>query len=204
MAPHPDDDILGCACLMQRVSAAGGQVVVVWLTDGGGSHGELEPEAREALVARRRGEALAGVEALGVQPTASYFLGFRDGFLADAEDPARDRLSALGRHHALSAGVVTAADDGHPDHRAAFRIALRLGLNELYSYPISARYDGSAYTAPADAIFLHGDTGGAKRRALLQHRSQTPGAGALYPMSALAIDQFCSDPEIFIPVRVGA
>ena len=202
MAPHADDDILGCGHLMQRVSTAGGRVVIVWLTDGGGSHGALKPAARQALVVRREREALAGVHALGVQPTATYFLGFKDGYLADAEDAARVRLETVRRHHALATGVVTAADDGHPDHRAAFRIAVCLGLERLYSYPISARYDGAGYTPPVDALRHPYGIADSKRRALLQHRSQAPGAGAIHPMSDRAIDQFCRDPEIFIPVQM--
>ncbi len=186
---------------MRQVTAAGGRVVVVWLTDGGGSHGELEPAQRSALVARRQKEALAGIEALGVRPAATYFLGFPDGFLRNTAQDARDSLERLRRRHTLDVGVVTAADDDHPDHRAACEIALGLGLTQLYSYPISARYDGAAYLPPANALFIHGDASDAKRRALLEHRSQASGAGAVYPMSKSAIERFCRDPEIFIPLR---
>lgn len=36
VAPHPDDETLGAGGLMQRVHAAGGDVSVVYLTDGDG------------------------------------------------------------------------------------------------------------------------------------------------------------------------
>jgi LmbE family N-acetylglucosaminyl deacetylase len=34
MAPHPDDEILGCARLMQQAAIAGCPLVIAWLTDG--------------------------------------------------------------------------------------------------------------------------------------------------------------------------
>ena len=202
VAPHPDDDVLGCSHLMRRVDQMGGRLVVVWLTDGGASHGVLPAEVKSQLVATRQAEAKAGVHALGIRPVALCFLGYPDGSLELHETEARDRLQTLCRVHQVETVVVTDEHDGHGDHRAAFRIASQLKVKRLFSYPISARYDGENYEVPDHALVISADAGEAKRVALAHHRSQATG-GALYPLSALTIDRFCSEPEIFIPIRTG-
>jgi LmbE family N-acetylglucosaminyl deacetylase len=37
VSPHPDDETLCCAGVIERVAAAGGRVTVVWVTSGDGS-----------------------------------------------------------------------------------------------------------------------------------------------------------------------
>jgi LmbE family N-acetylglucosaminyl deacetylase len=204
MAPHPDDEVLGCGRLMRRVQATGGQVVVAWLTDGGSSHGELPPQQRRELVARRQAEALEGLRAMGVTPAAFCFLGYPDGGLGavDPLDPER-RLQVLCDTHRSDTVVVTDVDDGHPDHRAAFAIARRLMVKRLFSFPVSARYDGEPYTPPAQALLLAPESGDDKRVALGRHLSQREDAGARFPLTAATIERFCVEPEVFIPIPQG-
>lgn len=200
LAPHPDDDILGCSRLMRRVIGGGGQLVVVWLTDGGASHGALPADARPSLVRRRRHEAMAGLRALGVVPLAMHFLGHRDGTLAEYMAEARTATEAICQRHGVQSVVVTDKDDGHPDHRAAYAIAMELSVPRVLSYPISARYDGAVYAPPVAALHIAAEPGDRKRAALLQHRSQME-AQAISPLSVATMDRFCTEPEIFIPVR---
>ena len=209
VAPHQDDEILGCGLLMRRVEAAGGKVVIAWLTDGGNSNGDLAPDDRQALVRRRKAEALDGLKELNVQPVATVFLGFPDGYLgADTAhlQQARQRLQALCDTHGVDAIVVTDANDGHPDHQAAYRIASELDVACTYSYPISARYDGEVYTPPLSALAIahSADDQGLKRAALRRHVSQRQEEGAIFPMSEATIQRFCTEPELFIPVRSDA
>jgi LmbE family N-acetylglucosaminyl deacetylase len=200
LAPHPDDEVLGCSRMMQRVAGSGGALVIVWLTDGGGSHGPLPLDEREDLVRRRRAEAVAGVQALGVVPQALHFLDSPDGYLADNVAAASGAVAAICRRHGIHTVVVTDKDDGHPDHRAAFAIAMGLGVPQVLSYPISSRFDGLAYPPPAAALRIAPEADGGKRRALLQHASQME-AAAVYPLTLAAVDRFCAEPEFFLPVR---
>src|SRR5262245_52083561 len=48
VAPHPDDEVLAAGGLMQHVLAAGGQVRVVYLTNGDGYRDGVRLEEREA------------------------------------------------------------------------------------------------------------------------------------------------------------
>src|ERR1700736_604306 len=88
VAPHPDDETLCCAGVMQRVVRAGGRVSVVWITSGDGSELALlliekslfrqAPKARD-LAARRMREARAATALLGVPAAGQLFLGYPDG-----------------------------------------------------------------------------------------------------------------------------
>ncbi|MGH8208625.1 MAG: PIG-L deacetylase family protein [Steroidobacteraceae bacterium] len=90
VAPHPDDETLCCAGVMQRVLAAGGHVSVVWITSGDGSELSMliveksvfaPREKVRDLAARRMQEARAATALLGVQSTQQLFLGYPDGVL---------------------------------------------------------------------------------------------------------------------------
>lgn len=200
VAPHPDDDVLGCSYAMRAVANRGGRVVVAWLTDGGASHGDRGPAARAALVATRRVEALAGVAALRVTPIATYFLDNPDGNLAAHVVPAAAALRTIVARHAIDALCVTSDRDDHPDHRASFAIAAATGVARRFAYGISAQYDCAGFTQPAGAIVIAGSPA-IKRAALLCHASQHARGGARFPMSAAAIDRFCTGPEYFVPIE---
>jgi len=87
LAPHPDDEALGAAGLIQRVRASGGQVRVVMLTSGDGfpegvevTDGVAHPGASDFRgygVTRER-ETVTAMGLLGVPPSQLTFLGFPD------------------------------------------------------------------------------------------------------------------------------
>jgi LmbE family N-acetylglucosaminyl deacetylase len=88
VSPHPDDESLCCAGVIQRVRAAGGQVNIVWVTSGDDSVASmliaertLIPSRAKALdLARRRmREARAATSILGVPAGQQLFLGYPDG-----------------------------------------------------------------------------------------------------------------------------
>ena len=89
VSPHPDDETLCCAGVIQRVAAAGGHVSVVWVTSGDGSELDLllvekslfmHAGARCASSATRRmREARAATALLGVPAAGQLFLGYPDG-----------------------------------------------------------------------------------------------------------------------------
>jgi len=90
VAPHPDDETLCCAGVIQRVVHAGGHASVVWLTSGDGSRLAFllldhtafpSPAQARALGARRMAEARAAGSRLGVPASGQLFLGYPDGGL---------------------------------------------------------------------------------------------------------------------------
>ncbi len=87
LAPHPDDEALGAAGLIQRVVGSGGQVRVVMLTSGDGfpegvevSDGVAHPQASDfrGYGITREHETVTAMGLLGVPPSQLTFLGFPD------------------------------------------------------------------------------------------------------------------------------
>ncbi|HVZ70843.1 MAG TPA: PIG-L deacetylase family protein [Polyangia bacterium] len=138
VAPHPDDETLGCGGTIARRRALGGQVHVVAMTDGGRSHAGLM--AAETLSAIRRRELSSAIEALGVDSQASW-LGFSDGALAEAREAATVALTRLVVERAPRHLIVPLPNGEHPDHIAAhdiaFEAARRSGLDlVVFEYPV--------------------------------------------------------------------
>ena len=88
LAPHSDDEVIGCGGTMARHVQSGAQVHVAFLTDGRWGDGALfspqlsatERHTRQlALVATRKDEARAAAAVLGVQHL--HFLDLPDGAL---------------------------------------------------------------------------------------------------------------------------
>jgi len=87
VAPHPDDETLCCAGVIQRVVRAGGRASVVWITSGDASELDLllierslfvKPEKARALAATRMREAREASARLGVPEAGQLFLGYPD------------------------------------------------------------------------------------------------------------------------------
>jgi LmbE family N-acetylglucosaminyl deacetylase/glycosyltransferase involved in cell wall biosynthesis len=77
VAPHADDDVLGCGGLLARLAARDAEIRVLFLTDSSG--GSEVTEGREEYAERRRHEARAGLEQLGIHDVE--FLDLPDGEL---------------------------------------------------------------------------------------------------------------------------
>jgi LmbE family N-acetylglucosaminyl deacetylase len=123
VAPHPDDEVLCCAGVIQRVASVGGKVAVVWITSGDASEMDLlviekrlfvNPQKLRDLAARRMEEARAAATLLGIPAERQVFLGY----------PDRGLLSMLTDHYSMpsyskynGSSVVpydSALSPGHP------------------------------------------------------------------------------------------
>jgi LmbE family N-acetylglucosaminyl deacetylase len=126
LAPHYDDEVLGCGGLLAELASGGARVRVVFLSDGGrrpdgtsterGGDGGEDDET--GYSARRREESAAACRALGIDERAH--LGLPDGALATyVEDLAVAlgfEIGAFGPDLVL----VPSPLEVTPDHRAAF------------------------------------------------------------------------------------
>lgn len=90
LSPHPDDETLCCAGMIQQAQAAGAQVFVAWVTAGDGFEVDAvvtervaDPGARgmRDLGNTRAEEARRAVTLLGVPPERTFMLGYPDGGL---------------------------------------------------------------------------------------------------------------------------
>ena len=127
LAPHPDDEVVGCAAAIGRAKAAGAEVSVLFLTHGCVDRQSMWPWARgryDAAVARRRAEAQRACAELGVavagwsKRPARHF--WRE--LAQAEIEVRRAVEETRADQLWT----PAFEGGNPDHDGANAIAARL------------------------------------------------------------------------------
>lgn len=144
LAPHADDETLGCGGIIALKRRKGTDVWVVVATDGSASHGyeQTVQTSGQDLIDLREKETRAACATLGVQPDAVRFLGLKDSKLS--EHVSELSASILDLVHQLNPSeiYVCAQQDGHPDHTAlaqATRLAIQKAPNpdiDLYEYPV--------------------------------------------------------------------
>ena len=143
VAPHPDDETLGCGATILRKRAAGSTVSVVVATDAN-HRNRVSRLAGDEIKEIRRGEAVEACRRLGVPANRVFFLDLPNGMLDHHADELRRGISELVEELDPDEIFTTPADDGHPDHDAAGRVVRELadagGFNgSVYEYPIEAR-----------------------------------------------------------------
>ncbi len=124
VAPHPDDEVLGCAGIMRWLDAAGLTVEIVAVTDGDASHARSSRVTPQRLVEIRAAERTAALSALGLEHLSVHRLGFQDGDVASMEHELVRALLVEG-HTTL---VVPWRHDGHPDHEAVGRAGMAAAI----------------------------------------------------------------------------
>ena len=196
IAPHPDDETLGCGATIARARHAGIPVHVVVVTDGSGHPPAFADKAK--LAALRRKETLNACGILGVPPSNVVFLAVPDGLAAaHVGDVAHQLAELIGRLDPVRIFAPCGLDN-HADHRAvaaALRDLVRRGEieAEIYSYPIWFWFPRFLLRAFLDGEFLRvrrifaSDFLDLKKRALMSHASQ---AGAIDPADAILTPEF--------------
>ena len=149
LAPHPDDDVIAAGGLIQHVLSTGGEVHIVFVTDGERNpwpqrwthkKWSITAEDRAAWGAMRRDEADCSLTRLGVPTSASTFLGFPDSGLKQGDvrliQAIRDAIVAFGPSQIVSPSTF----DLHLDHRTI----------------ASAAHIASAGEIPINTYVVHG------------------------------------------------
>lgn len=121
IAPHPDDEVLGCGGVIARKVSLGARVRVCYLTDGSAALPQLI--SRADLRALRKQEALAACAALGVPNEDIHFFDFEDRRLAEHTEEAITRLRRCFERDPSIEVYAPHHDEGPLDHRAACWIA---------------------------------------------------------------------------------
>lgn len=186
IAPHPDDESLGCGGLLALLSRQGCLVAVIFVTDGGASHPHSPTWPREKLAARRRAEANAALSELGLGDAERVFLNLRD---AEPPPPASQewrsaaaRVSSVVEKLRPELVVVPWRRDPHCDHRAAWHLvhdALKISPRPLIlEYAIWLDELGSPSDRPhaseVETVAIDVTPAlAAKKRAIAMHRTQT-------------------------------
>jgi LmbE family N-acetylglucosaminyl deacetylase len=129
LAPHPDDEVIGCGALLADAARSGISPVIVFVTDGSGSHPNSRAYPRDVLAALRQREARAAAAILGVDPARLHFMGIRDTAAPHDGPGLDDAAGNIVRTIApYDNPVIFApwAHDPHRDHRAVYKMAVRI------------------------------------------------------------------------------
>jgi LmbE family N-acetylglucosaminyl deacetylase len=181
LAPHPDDEVVGCAVAARRAIAGGATIFALYLTTGVPPRAAQWPWQRaryDARVARRRVEAESAAVLLGITP-----VGFLDwpartlkAHLAAALAAIRDAIAK----YAIEMLWAPAWEGAHQDHDVANFLAAQLALQcpamefAEYHFHGGRVQSGSFFDADGseETIALTPDEAAWKRRLLALYGSE--------------------------------
>lgn len=126
VAPHPDDESLGCGGTIALLAHAGLPVQVLFVSDGTGSHRDSPTYPPERLRALRESEAQEALSRLGLPDNAATFLRLPDRFVPWEDQPgfdlAVDTVALLLGAQQPSTILVPWRGEHHCDHVASWQI----------------------------------------------------------------------------------
>ena len=140
IAPHPDDETLGCGAIIARKRAAGTNVRVVIVTDGRRSHrSDKIPVHR--LIALRRKEAIEACGVLGVSEDKISFLEVEDQSIGSHREEISRELAELIGRAAPDEVYSPLGLDRNADHQALAEIVRDLAghgmiRSRILEYPV--------------------------------------------------------------------
>lgn len=217
LAPHMDDESLGCGLLLgSRPDKE--SLHVAFVTDGSRAPeraGGSSPDIRRALATARKKEACEALEVLGVPASNIAFLGLQDGSLNRTGPRLEKVLISHIRALAPVYVFVPFRYDRHPDHVAVNRVVcaavqggeIEVGVVEYFVYSrwrLLPRGDVRKYLPQGQTRQLVPVKAGAlalKRKALECYRSQTT---LFYDwqtrplLTRELVDRVCAEPELFL------
>jgi LmbE family N-acetylglucosaminyl deacetylase len=193
IAPHPDDEALAAAGLLQHAVASGAVVRVLYATDGENNvwaqraaerRWWVTEAARARWGMRRRREALAALAILGVHDEDVTFLGMPDQGLTNeligGDGSAVTRLAREIERFTPTILVEPSPSDLHPDHSAVavlVRFALRRAAPRFrwpraFDYYVHDHGSAASVFDRGWRVDLTDEQRVHKRDAILAHRSQ--------------------------------
>ena len=125
VAPHPDDEVLGCSGLIQRLLSEGKRVDVVILSGGGKSHAGCCCIEESTLVESRRNLSRRAAKVLGLPLEHLYFLDYPDGSIA-FDCAETEKLKTLIDRLSPTTVFIPHKGEGWSDHLAAGEIVKNL------------------------------------------------------------------------------
>jgi LmbE family N-acetylglucosaminyl deacetylase len=224
LAPHPDDETLAAGDLIRAALAAGCALRVAFATDGDNNpwpqrwlerRWKIGVRERARWGARRRGEARAALERLGVPQSAApaRFFGWPDQGLTALlmrDDRAIEALAQEIAQFAPTHLVLPNLADRHPDH-SALRVLAELALLRSGHRCLCLGYvvHGEKPSGDGRMLEVPAADAQAKREAMHAHASQLAlsrkrllGLAALPNRFELLADEAVAPPDATQPLRV--
>lgn len=169
LAPHPDDDVIGCGGTLAKCAKAGSHVKVVYMTDGRYGNSNIP---MDELIGLRKTEAIAGLKVIGIDD--AVFLDIPDMGLRCTRENVNALLQII-REFEPTAIFVPSLWEMPPDHRTTVIIAAHAARKletspDFYCYEVwcpmeSSPRLGLVLVDITDEIEL-------KKKAIGEHKSQ--------------------------------
>ena len=129
LAPHPDDETLGCGGTIAKFTQSGKKVRVLIVSRGDAVNIEVE-----GLVDKRKEEARRACDILGVEEL--FFHDFPDGKLNSYQHEIKDAIRNVILSYAPTVIFSPSPIDFHPDHQSIAKIILSL-LRECGGFQVA-------------------------------------------------------------------
>ncbi|PYK98035.1 MAG: hypothetical protein DME19_14070 [Verrucomicrobia bacterium] len=206
IAPHPDDESIGCGGTLCLHARRGDPITVAYLTSG---ELGLKHLARNKARLTREREAARAARILGV--SRLLFLRLPDWFVGENVDKAANKLVPFLKSAKPELIYLPHVREWHPDHKAALPIvraaleAAGISGPTLRSYEVWTPLPAYDHLENISAVMPR------KLRALRAHRSQLKDFD--YPRAVTGLNQFrgalaakCRYAEVFqmIDLKAGA
>lgn len=140
IAPHPDDESIGCGGTIVKHIKAGSRVKVIFLTDG--DAGDFEGRFGGRYTELRKASAMNAMMMLGV--TDYEFWSYKDRAIASVEKEIIQRLKETIKDFSPELIYAPSPFEVHPDHKAAsmavWRLANEIGIKVNFYEVIVALY----------------------------------------------------------------
>ncbi len=218
LAPHQDDETLGCGGLIALLREKNKEVFVLFITDGSASHPTSKQYPAGRLSALRKEEAIKALQVLGVPQVNVFFLHKKDGALPAEGEPDFEQNAA--QLHVLitllspDLVLVPYEKDPHRDHRATWQMLMHSNKNihakfRILQYVIWLHERGENDDMPNDEVVHFIDISKykeLKEKAIAEHQSQTtrlidddPNGFILSPQ---VLSKFITNKEFYIEQTV--
>jgi LmbE family N-acetylglucosaminyl deacetylase len=167
IAPHPDDEVIGCGGAIWLRAQRGERISVVFLTSG---ELGLKHLPREKAWRIREAEAKKAATILGLRRL--HFLRQPDWMLADHAAATAKLLQRVLEKENPEVIYLPHPNDGHPDHRASLPILRAASKRCCRFRPELFAYEIWTPLAAHDTVVDISQVLSKKLRALRAHRSQ--------------------------------
>lgn len=135
IAPHPDDEVIGCGGLISKMVTEGNAPHIAVLTGGEGSHRDCCTAQPKEIIEARRGLTREALKILGVPEENLHELNFKDGSIGKFQEETAALLKLI---EVLKPKriLVPHWGEGWPDHLAARELGLKLAPQgtEVWEY----------------------------------------------------------------------
>jgi LmbE family N-acetylglucosaminyl deacetylase len=204
IAPHPDDEVIGCGGTICLHADRGDRVVAVFLTSG---ELGLKQVSRKTAWAIREREAKAAGRILGLADTV--FLRLPDWSVGEHVSAGAPLLKAILKRERPELVFLPHPKEWHPDHRAAWPLLQRaLRGAKPPAFPVLRTYEVWTPFAVCEEVQDISRVMPRKLSALRAHRSQLAEFDYLAAVKGLnqfrgALSGRCRYAEVFVDLETG-